>query len=370
MLDGNWMRQVDGTPATTYPPGFSIILAITFAASNIIPPASLNMLNLFILISMSSSALLLFSIGRTLYPPQFSLLAVLLWLTYPIALWTTKQPNSEVAFLPFFLAAVAVFWRTVGREEIFSGRFFVVGILIGLAMLIRPAAIGLGILFVFLLAIWRHQQGFRRWLFPGGFILLGNLIVIFPWLFWLQQQTGHIALLSTNGPSSIRDGLTFAVNLKGYRNPMIIQSDVQQVMQSFLAQAPTLDSLGEVVRAIWSALIASPLALIKLILWKAVRSWYATDSHRLERPLLLIQLIYLVFITLGAAVAWSRKGISRKATQMILLITLYFWAMTILVLSIVRYMMPVMALLMLFIPFVLVKIPPLITPRKETRNRV
>ena len=88
-----------------------------------------------------------------------------------------------------------------------------------------------------------------------------------------------------------------------------------------------------------------------------MRSWYGTDSHRLELPTLLIQLVYLIFISFGAGIAWRRKGRSKQAAQMILLITLYFWMMTILVLSILRYMLPVMALLMLFVPFFLMQTP-------------
>ena len=233
LLDGRGMERLDDSPATQYPPGFPFILVALFSISDRISFSEVSLLNLFTIICMVGSALLLLSIGQTLYPPHFAFIAVLLWLTYPFALWATKQPNSETAFLPIFLGAVALFWHSFRCEEYSYGRFFTVGILVGLAMLIRPAAIGLGFVLIFLLVNWRRREGVRGMVGPRKSdstwechrdIALANL--------WLYQQTGQIALLSTNGPASIRDGLTFAVNLKGYQgSPMIIQPDIQQVMQ-------------------------------------------------------------------------------------------------------------------------------------------
>jgi hypothetical protein len=94
---------------------------------------------------------------------------------------------------------------------------------------------------------------------------------------------------------------------------------------------------------------SQPIAVIKLLLLKTARSWYGTDSQRLEGPILLIQLMYLALVAWGAWSAWKRGGLQRKFVIGALLVTLYFWGMTFLALSILRYMVPAVGLLFVLI---------------------
>ena len=97
--------------------------------------------------------------------------------------------------------------------------------------------------------------------------------------------------------------------------------------------------------------VDDPLPVVKLLLIKAVRSWYATDSLSFEHAILWMQLPLLGLAGWGS-LRWPRdrgniEGFEPTAPALILIVTLYFWAMTFLVLSILRYMLPAMALLML-----------------------
>jgi hypothetical protein len=81
---------------------------------------------------------------------------------------------------------------------------------------------------------------------------------------------------------------------------------------------------------------------------KAARSWYGTDAMTHELPIAAIQIIYLLFIVLGVRIAWRRFPKNRLIVCALLGVALYFWGMTVLVLSILRYMVPAMGLLLIF----------------------
>jgi hypothetical protein len=156
--------------------------------------------------------------------------------------------------------------------------------------------------------------------------------------------------LSEGGVPSIRDGLTFATNLKGYRQGVWVPADVRTVMKNIQAGYQELHTMGDVASALTEQARQHPAAVAKLFLLKAARSWYATDTQRREGYLMLIQAIYLLPVMVGVGVAWRMGGNARLLVLFVVPLTVYFWAMTIVVLSIVRYMVPAMGLLFLLTP--------------------
>jgi hypothetical protein len=135
------------------------------------------------------------------------------------------------------------------------------------------------------------------------------------------------------------DGLTFGVNSKGYRNAVALPSGVVALMQDIrLAKTAGLpDGLaGTLVKL--SA--QHPAAAGQLLLIKLARSWYATDSGRGERMILLAQLPFIALLLGGLLLAWRRRQLPRPVLATLALIVVYFWAMTTAALSILRYMVP------------------------------
>jgi hypothetical protein len=88
-----------------------------------------------------------------------------------------------------------------------------------------------------------------------------------------------------------------------------------------------------------------PYTIAKFYAIKAARAWYGTDSGRFETSIMMLQIPYLLLIVLGSIAAWRRGGIAKRWAIGAWLIVLYFWGMTIIALSIVRYMVPVMGIL-------------------------
>lgn len=356
IAQGNGLVTPTGEPAVRYPPGFPLVIAslLTVEDHAGIPYATL--MTGYLVICGALSTVLMFKMSELLWGIYPALLTALIWLTYPVALWSLKQPNSETIFMVVFLSGFYVFLSAYLRNSETPHWYFLSGVLIGLSMLIRPAALAVGIiLFIFL--IWQNKTS--KWL-PrltiAGSLLLGNILVVTPWQLWLNSKTEELNVLSTGGAPSIVDGLTFAVNDKGYREIITIPMEVKEVQNSILADSDNVKTLPDILSILSEQFGEHPSGVIQLFMLKGARSWYATDSMSLESYLLLIQAVYLVTISIAIVLVWRQKNQTRKAMIPIILLTLYFWGMTILVLSIVRYMLPTMALLFLLIPAIPLKI--------------
>jgi hypothetical protein len=181
--------------------------------------------------------------------------------------------------------------------------------------------------------------------------------LILPWEWLVYAQSGKIIALSSGGEASIRDGLTFAANDKGYREAILIPSHIQVLTNDLLRQAQLgrMSELGDILAVLREELRERPLTLVSLYLFKALRSWYATDSGRFELPSMILQSLYLVVIVIGSWQSWHQGEQRRQMTLIIWLITAYFWLITITVLSILRYILPAIGLLFLLLPGILVR---------------
>jgi len=193
-------------------------------------------------------------------------------------------------------------------------------------------------------ALWRRR------LAGAGVLLAAVLAVVTPWEIWIYQQLGRMEPLSTGGLPSAIDGLTWARPLEA-RVPLHVPPDVA----SFIADLVRKDgnkeirSTGQLAAWLADRAVQQPLTVVKVIAYKVVRSWYATDSHRRENLILLIQLPCLALAVVGCVRAWRRGGQQRELVILVLAVVLATWLMIVMVLSIVVYMVPVMGLLFLLV---------------------
>ncbi len=370
LIQGHGLN-VNGEPATAYPPVYSLVLAGVFQLSHWFHVSDDFGLDALAISSMGLISILIFSIARTLWGELTAIISSFVWLTYPCALWLTKQPNTELPFMVVFYAGFVLFWHALLRERVLWYLYFGAGVLFGAAMLIRPIAIGIGFVFAVAILLIRRGTPMRLRLALMAALLLGNFITILPWEAYAYQKTGRIVMLGTVGVNGIRDGLTFAVDSKDYRKDFDVSPDVASVMNEINSRVREVLTLRDVVTVVSSEFQAHPVAMSKLYLLKITRSWYGTDSGRNEWLILLIQIPYLLLSVWGALTVWRRGGIDRGLVITVLLMVAYFWGMTVLALSILRYMGPVTGLLFLLVaggvsPF---KPTPLRWPRSEG-NRI
>jgi len=111
-------------------------------------------------------------------------------------------------------------------------------------------------------------------------------------------------------------------------------------------QEGKLDTPAELVAFLGDQLYRNPLGVLELVWTKAHRAWYGTDAqHREEWIALFVQTVYLLLSLWGGWLLWRCRGTQREWLVLVAAVVLYFWGMTVLVLSIVRYMIPAMGLL-------------------------
>ncbi|MEK7829662.1 MAG: glycosyltransferase, partial [Acidobacteriota bacterium] len=300
------------------------------------------------LVSHLLAAVFIFLLARKLWGDIGGIVAALAWISYPPILWLTKQPSSEIPFMAVFYGSVYLLWSAYWRRA--SWRLYVLaGMLAGIAALIRPIGLGAMVMMSLGLILTTSGQNLRLKLTLVVLLLFGNLLAIFPWQVWVYARTGKVVLLSGNLVPSIRDGLRFAVNLKKYRQAVPVPEDVRAMMQRIDARFDEMSSLSAVAKVVRDEAAPQPMALVKLLFIKAARSWYATDSGRREGLILLFQIVYLGLAAVGGWRAWKAGGQARELFFGIVLTLLYFWGMTILTLSILRYLTPIIGLSFVFL---------------------
>ena len=349
ILGGKGLTLPSGDLALRYPPGYPAVLVIVLGISNSLGISQATAMSAWILVCTSLSSTLLFLLASRVFDLQTGLISALLWITYPFQLWLTKQPNSEIPFMVFIFASVFLFWRFMTATSPHFVGLLTVGLLAGTASLVRPIAIGMAGIFIgflFLQTAWR----LRSRLIGVVAILVGSLAVILPWETWVYSQTQRIIPLSTGGAPSVWDGLTYAVDdervigsVPARANDLMISLLNRSKGQPAITFSGLLTILGEEAAR-------NPQGAVQLLCLKAARSWYGTDSGRLELTNVIVQGVYLIAIVWGGLAIWQSDEIKRRYLVFVVILMLYFWLMTLSALSILRYMVPIMGLLITLIP--------------------
>jgi 4-amino-4-deoxy-L-arabinose transferase-like glycosyltransferase len=348
ILNGEGITKPDGSPATRYPPGFPVLLAGIFAAAEFFHVREETVISLFNLACMGGASVILFMLARRFWGTIPAIFASCLWITYPLALWFTKQPSSSVPFLIFLYGGLYLFIKASTESEKSMKLCFLAGALLGIAMLIRPIAIGAVFALAAALYVTRKEMTRVLRLSLIASMLVGTLAAIAPWEAWLYSKTGKVILLSSGAGTGMLDGLTerHSTDAEDVRKLM---DDIREV------RADTRNAFTATVAIVVEKLRKEPTVVMKLYAIKAARAWYGTDSGRFETHLMLVQLPYLLLIASGTVIAWKRSDAAKTLAMTVWLLTLYFWAMTTAALSIVRYMIPAIGLLFLLTPAILPK---------------
>ncbi len=329
IVAGHGLVRAPGWPLlVNYPPGYSLYLAgILWTAQRVgVPFDVLRLLvDTFGLGVLTGVGLFLF--WRQLrFPAGIAALATAAFLLYPPYLWLSGVPDT-VPLFTLFLVWSCVFWGRAAQSAYAWPATAGAGALFGAALLVRPILLLLPLVAVPWLA-WRS----RSWRTVAAFLApLG--LVIAPWIIIASLLTHTLVPLSSGGPGSIWDGLR---NLRG-----------NVVADTFREHQELQSSLPGIRKLLIQQSREHPLATLSLLARKAARGWYGTEAGgTLEWGLLGLNLPVAVLGFLGWRACRRRSGpglteVSPLAVEWLGLF-LYFWGMTFLVLSILRYMVPVM----------------------------
>ena len=353
ILAGRGVRSSDGDPAIATPPGQPLFLAGAFGLSKLLRVPEGITLSVLILLCMGLNAVFIFLVARSVWGTSRGYISALIWITYPFALWLTKQPNSEIVFLVFFYGGFCLFWHALSGKSRAWHTYLICGLIMGCAMLIRPIALAGGILLCVIFWFTAHEMAARLRLFLITMILLGNFAAVLPWEAWVYAETGRVVILGTHGKNSLRDGLAFGTSMKSYRRGIYLPQGVRDLMNEAAGSYEELLSFSGVATFMSKQLRERPLAVAELLAIKAARSWYGTETQRFEFWILLIQLAYITLAVWGSVIAWKRGVIAKQLCLSVLLFAFYFWLMTIMALPILRYMVPAVGLMFALTPGIL-----------------
>jgi len=177
-------------------------------------------------------------------------------------------------------------------------------------------------------------------------LLAGSLLIIFPWEMQMFFETGHLVFLSSAGHNPVTVGLTFALRDTAGHGWPAVPNDVLILMERI--KTADLNSIFSIFSFLLKEAINSPVPVFKLLGLKIVQAWYATSQMWFEKSILAVQLFYLVPGLAG--VIYAIKKYKEKLRNIIFLLSIVFcfWGITFLALSIMRYMVPAMGVVIIF----------------------
>ena len=346
---GRGITRPNGDLSTTIPPGYPVIIAGVLKVADWTGTDFDRLMNLAIALFFAQSSIMLYFASRQIWSGPLRLIPPLLWIVCPFNLWLAQSPNVEVPFFVFLFLSIALFFAgfSTDRKALL---FFLCGISIGVAMLIRPIALFMGVMFAALALAFEHRRTIGGRFALAIILIVGNVLIVAPWEIWLYSQTKRLMPLSSNGAANLELGLTFGINRKDPYEPLKLPTDVVDLMTELDKRIAPHSSQSGILSQALAVSRERPGPFLKLILIKAARSWYGTDSGRAENLSLLVQLPLLCMILLGLIFSVRAKLVAPVVWGTVLLSILYFWAMAMIVVPLIRYTAPVIGVGFLLVP--------------------
>ena len=365
LLAGKGYLGVHGHIELHDPPGYPLLLAFEYSIADILHVGREGMVNVATVLILAAAGVLIYRVGRAMFGLKIGVLTGILWITYPIELEMAPYRFSEVPFTLVFYLTALIFVDGCIRGLPSWRRMAVVGVFIGVDALIRPQAVFL--ILPYALALWLRSRQLRkeaesdavpaavpppgrRWgaLALSGVLLVAYLVTLTPWEAWVKAETNKTVLLSDAGVPGVLNGLTVDFHPKDERGTLHLPPDVLALEQRIVHDQKNLTSMGKIAHYMFDQLQSHPLAVIELIAIKIGQSFYGTNSLTHESVIAVVQAPYLILMVAGLVLAWRMGGLRRWLAAFVIMVGAYMLAMTVAVLSIVRYMGPTLGL---FLPF-------------------
>jgi len=336
-----------GVLPSHFPPGYPIILSGIFVLSQFTGIEKLDLIVVFNIILMAISVCLFFLIVKEFFNKRIALISSFLWVSYPFNLWFVKNPHTEVPFIFLFFLGIYFYILTLKRRNLklaFWGGFF-----LGLASFVRLIGLFLP-LFLALLAIFLlRSNDLKRKVLVPAILLIGSFVVVLPWAAYSISETGIFTPFSATRSEGI--GIVFGITvliapMEDETDRAVLPEDVINLIERLKTENP--ENLSGLFQFFGQELINRPTPILKLIWLKLARVWYATSQQWWETRILLVQLFYLIPGFLG--LIYIIRNYKDKTRDIIFLLSVifYFWAMAFFNVSILRYMVPVMGIVIIF----------------------
>lgn len=339
-LDGKGFVYSNGNFAANYPPGVPVLLAGQFVVGSFIGERAAFML--ITLLCDLASIFGVYALGRFLGGFWLGRLAALALMTYPLFLWMSKQPGSEIPFIPFvvwgFYAYVRLTMEPATRRNWIWAALC--GVCWALAALVRPIAILTPFIMAACHVLFARAQKFPNRVLAAVLLLICSFMTVMPWEVISHNALGRWIPLSDNASNGYADGLKPAL----FQKIAPVDDDVLALMERAASPITQLKTTGSYLRFLHSEARNHTGAFLKLMYIKLTRAWYATYEGYYAQANIVISCFYLSLALYGMARMWRTSA--APVAWGLLAIILYLWFMSVLVLPILRYMIPGFALMM------------------------
>lgn len=353
LLDGEGLTEADGTAALRYPPGFSIALAGTFAGADLVGAPHDGAARTLAVLCVGISGVLLWWVAGRVFDRRVALVAVALWALHPVDLWLAKQPNSELPFTVLLLGALATFVPVLTTPDRSRPRLAAVGALLAAATLVRPA--GLLLVVPFAALAWTATRaggaepadtarGWRARAADSGVLLLAFAALVAPWTAWASTQAGRPVLLADAVGVNVVEGLSLGIDEPADLDQLGAPAGARRVALDALALEQDEASDAEVRRFVVDAARERPGDLAQLLAVKAARSWYGSEAGRWEGLVALAQAALAAAAVLGGVLAARAGPGRRRYAALVAGLLAAAWLTTIAVHSLLRHLVPTLAL--------------------------
>ena len=236
--------------------------------------------------------------------------------------------------------------------------------------MIKPVGMGIPVIVIVVIMILHRGRSWQERIKFSTAIVSGVLVLVIPWSAFVYTNSGKVIFLTDSIVlrNSLINGVTFATRGEEYREKLTPHPRVLRFMETIelelkstedeILQEKTVTGrqlrdqieVGQVLDVIIKVSLEDPLGALYLLGTKVVRSWYGTDSHKLENYAIGIQLVYISMISLSFVGIIKKSLVHKEILFIVLALILYYWAMSVLFEPLVRYLIPALGVLLILLP--------------------
>lgn len=334
LVDGKGYVGEAGIPTASKAPLFPFVLLVIYTVFG----HSFLYAKLFGVVIDSINCVLVYRIARHLFGEKVAKLSSLAVVFYPPLIWFAINVQSEPLFT--CLLSFSMFNLLCGLQSSRTRYYVISGVFFGLTSLCRPTTL----LFPFLLPLLISSDR-ASWKGITALLLI-FMATLAPWMIRNYLAFDRVIPIETRGTSALWQGsdLEFLKDLeRKNRNADKTMHDLG-LERNWKNEIEAMDVYREAALRNYARQFHSqPLQLVRLVVEKALRFWFMTDSGRNEGYLMALHGLILLCAIIGIYAAKINTTVLS-----VLLLVAYFWVAHTVLFPLVRYAVPIMPYVLIF----------------------
>ena len=172
------------------------------------------------------TAVMIYIIAKSMIPRAWAFIAALFYAFEFNTITLSINLLSETLFV--FLIILAVYLLFFSRFALDHKIVFMVGILSGMAILVRPIGFFIPVLFLIFYTIVNYASGHKIVLRNSVLLIVGCAIIVLPWMARNEKLTGHFSLTSLGTYDLLFYNITYFLADKNHIPPAQVTQMIKQ----------------------------------------------------------------------------------------------------------------------------------------------